>query len=185
MKKQLLTLTLLVAVAGSALGQGQVTLANNAGSLIRVNDAVAGAPAAIGSLSFQLFYGAPGTAEGSLVAVGPVVGTSTVLAGRIANTVIDIPTAVVPAGTAAAFQIWAWDSSFASYDLAFAGSALVGKSALFSGNTSGAAVPPPLPVSLAGLYPGFAVSAEIIPEPSTFALAGLGLAGLLLFRRRK
>ena len=30
---------------------------------------------------------------------------------------------------------------------------------------------------------GFAVSA--VPEPSTFALAGLGLAGLLIFRRRK
>jgi hypothetical protein len=25
----------------------------------------------------------------------------------------------------------------------------------------------------------------VIPEPSTFALAGLGLASLLLFRRRK
>lgn len=30
---------------------------------------------------------------------------------------------------------------------------------------------------------GFAVTA--VPEPSTFALAGLGLAGLLIFRRRK
>jgi len=34
--------------------------------------------------------------------------------------------------------------------------------------------------------PGFSVSAVApIPEPSTFALAGLGLAGLLIFRRRK
>lgn len=182
MKKQLVTLAVLVALTGSAFGQGQVTLANNAGSLIRVDDAVAGAPAAIGSLSFQLFYGAAGTPEGSLVAVGPVVGTSAVLAGRIANTVIDIPLAP---GSAATFQIWAWDSSYASYNLAFAGNALVGKSALFNANTSGSAEPPPVPVSLAGLYPGFAVSADIIPEPSTFALAGLGLAGLLLFRRRK
>lgn len=185
MKKQVLTLAALVAFAGSAFGQGQVTLANNASSLIRVNDAVAGAPAAIGSLSFQLYYGPAGTPEGSLVAVGPVVGTSTVLAGRIANTVIDIPTAVVPAGSAATFQIWAWDSSYASYALAFAGNALVGKSALFTANTSPNIAPPPTPTSLAGLYPGFAVSAEVIPEPSTFALAGLGLAGLLLFRRRK
>ena len=30
---------------------------------------------------------------------------------------------------------------------------------------------------------GFAVT--LVPEPSTFALAGLGLAGLLIFRRRK
>jgi hypothetical protein len=34
--------------------------------------------------------------------------------------------------------------------------------------------------------PGFSVfNAVAVPEPSTFALAGLGLASLLIFRRRK
>ncbi|MEY4388044.1 MAG: motif, partial [Verrucomicrobiota bacterium] len=36
-----------------------------------------------------------------------------------------------------------------------------------------------------GAWTSFAVSAVApVPEPSTFALAGLGLAGLLIFRRR-
>lgn len=34
-------------------------------------------------------------------------------------------------------------------------------------------------------YAPFTVGGAVIPEPSTFALAGLGLAGLLIFRRRK
>lgn len=38
----------------------------------------------------------------------------------------------------------------------------------------------------AGNMQGFQVfSTTVVPEPSTFALAGLGLAGLLIFRRRK
>lgn len=35
------------------------------------------------------------------------------------------------------------------------------------------------------LIPGFAMGYYLVPEPSTFALAGLGAAALLIFRRRK
>jgi len=180
MKKQLLTLVATLVFAGSAFGQGQVQMANNASSLIM--NGLTGQAVAIGSISFQLYYGPAGTPEASLVALPPIAGTSAVLAGRIANTVIDVPQAVVGPGAAATFQIWAWQSSFASYALAAQGGGLVGKSALFNANTSPAIQPPPTPTSLAGLYPGFAVT---VPEPSTFALAGLGAAALLLFRRRK
>jgi len=182
MKKQLMTFAATVAFAGSVFGQGQVTLANNATSLVRIDDAVTGNAVPVGSISFQLYFGAAGTPAGSLVAVGPIVGTSAVAAGRIASTVIDIPTAIVPAGGTATFQIWGWTSSFASYAAAASGGGLVGKSQTFNGTTSVGGPPPPLPTTLAGLYPGFAVT---IPEPSTFVLAGLGVASLLLFRRRK
>lgn len=37
----------------------------------------------------------------------------------------------------------------------------------------------------AGLQPFQVFTTTAVPEPSTFALAGLGLAGLLIFRRRK
>ncbi len=40
-----------------------------------------------------------------------------------------------------------------------------------------------IPPDTGSAMPGFAVIG--VPEPSTFALAGLGLAGLLIFRRRK
>jgi hypothetical protein len=183
MKKQLMMLVATVAFAGSVFGQSQVLLANNATSLVRINDAVTGAAVPVGSISFQLYFGPAGTPQGSLVPVGPIVGTSTVAAGRILNTVIDIPTGVVPAGGAATFQIWAWTSSFPSYAAATAGGGMTGRSILFNANSSVAGPPPPAPNSLAGLYPGFMVTA--IPEPSTFVLAGLGVASLLLFRRRK
>jgi len=44
-----------------------------------------------------------------------------------------------------------------------------------------ARVDPAFPLEIGAFAPGFA----LIPEPSTFALTGLGLAGLLIFRRRK
>jgi hypothetical protein len=182
MKKQLMTLAAMLAFVGSVFGQGQVTMGNNAGSLIRIGIPYdpAATPVAIGTMSFQLYYGVAGTPEGNLLALSTIAGTSTVIAGRIANTVIDVPLAP---GSAATFQIWAWQNTFTSYALAAAGGGLVGKSALFNATTSGAGPPPPLPTALAGTYPGFGVAA--VPEPSMLVLAGLGVASLLLFRRRK
>lgn len=184
MKKQLMTLAATLVFAGSVFGQGQVTLGNNASSLITVQST--GQPVAIGSTSFQLYYGPAGTPAANLVAATPIAGTSAALAGRIANTAIDIPTTGpngVAHGATGTFQIWAWQSSFASYALAAAGGGLVGKSGTFNAATSGDISPPPVPTPLAGLYPGFAIAP--VPEPSTFALAGLGAAALLLFRRLK
>jgi len=169
----------LAVCAGSLFGQGQVTMGNNANSLVTI---VGIGPVPIGSMFFQLYYGPAGTPAASLLPLTPIAGTSPVLPGRIANTVIDIPTISVPYGGAATFQIWAWSSSFASYDLALSGHGLVGKSILFNANTSQDIQPPPIPTALAGLYPGIFI---VLPEPSTFVMAGLGVASLLLFRRRK
>lgn len=59
---------------------------------------------------------------------------------------------------------------------------IVGQSAVFS-ITPVAPDAATIPTLADTTYAGFTVA--IIPEPSTFALAGLGLAGLLIFRRRK
>jgi len=53
-----------------------------------------------------------------------------------------------------------------------------GASQLFTVNVTAS----PTPVN-STVFPGFTVG--LVPEPSTFALAGLGAAALLLFRRRK
>jgi hypothetical protein len=55
---------------------------------------------------------------------------------------------------------------------------LAGASALYQATPGVVANPPPI----AQISPGLAVS--IVPEPTTFALAGLGAAALLIFRRR-
>jgi len=175
--KFLFVIIAVVTIASNAFGQGQVTLANNAATLVRYPS---GNPAPVGSLLFQLYFGPAGTPQESLVPVGPVVPTSVVAAGRIANTVIDIPTAVVPAGGAATFHVRAWSSSFASYNAAAAGGGLVGISFPFNANTSPNIIPPPLPTSLAGLF-----TISFVPEPSTFILVGLGIVSLLFFRRRR
>jgi len=43
-------------------------------------------------------------------------------------------------------------------------------------------VPPGIPVSINPAFPGLTI--DLIPEPSSMALAGLGTVSLLLFRRR-
>jgi len=176
--KVLIVAIAVVALANHVLGQGQVVLANNATTLVW--DPF-GNPVPVGSVLFQLYFAAGvNQPAASLSPVGPIVGTSTIAAGRVANTVIDIPTAVVPAGGAATFQVWTWSSSFASYNAAALGGGLIGKSITFNATTSVGGPPPPLPVSLAGLWPGIG-----IPEPSTIVLAGMGVVSLLFFRRRK
>ncbi len=177
MKKQVLTILAVISLAGSAFAQGTVTMGNNASSLVRYNDAISGTAVAVGSLTFQLYAGPD---AGSLVAQLPTGGTSALAAGRMAN--VNVILSNIAPGATGTFQIWAWDSAYATYEEALPVS-WTGKSVTFTAATGGVGEPPSLPTALAGLYPGFAVS--IVPEPSTIALAGLGLAGLLLFRRRK
>ena len=67
----------------------------------------------------------------------------------------------------------------------FAAGQLTGESGVFTMTT--VALDNPTPPTFDGSgFTGFTVgSAAVVPEPSTFALAGLGLASLLIFRRRK
>ena len=65
--------------------------------------------------------------------------------------------------------------------LGVAGLIAAGKGGAFTVNNIGGSVntPPNMPGQSFNLY------IQSIPEPSTFALAGLGAAALLIFRRRK
>lgn len=88
---------------------------------------------------------------------------------------------------AATLQMRVWDNTggVTSYDAAVARGYGYGKSSLFNVSGIGGDLnPPPL---LDGLR-SFNITGQggvIIPEPSSFALAGLGAAALLIFRRRK
>lgn len=74
-------------------------------------------------------------------------------------------------------QAWYNGGSYATFDAAAAAGKNVGRSVLFTSNTTA----PPTPATTTE-FPSFTV--WVIPEPGTLALSGLGLAALFLLRRR-
>jgi hypothetical protein len=89
------------------------------------------------------------------------------------------PYTVAGASTTGYFQIEAWTGNFSTLAAATAGGAFTATSAVFQSPVAIAPTPAP---GLSGMP---AIVLTNIPEPGTFALAGLGAAALLIFRRRK
>jgi hypothetical protein len=139
----------------------------------------------------QLFGGAAGTVEGSLVALGEPVNFRTgTAAGYIAANTVTIPG--VGFGASAVVQMRAWSANggatWAAASAAADANALVhiGKSALLNVTMPASAVDPNVP-GLVGLT-SFEIKSVggtvIVPEPSTMALCLLGAAALLIRRRK-
>jgi len=186
MKKLILT-GLLVGVVASAFAQGQVTLRNIFNSDTSPTAAVNGlffldtgsGAVPITSDFNAVFYG--GANAGSLNQLASFVGAGAAgdnAAGPgtfFSSTIATVPG--VPSGTGT-FKVEAWLGSALSYAAASGA-----KGTLTWVNPVGnpAASPPDVPPDLTGM--GAVVL--VIPEPSTFALAGLGAAAVLIFRRRK
>jgi hypothetical protein len=78
-------------------------------------------------------------------------------------------------------NIFAWEGNYATYAAAVAANAYVLTTGAFA-NASGGGIN--APVSLTGM-PDAQFAVQATPEPGTMALAGLGIAGLLAFRRKK
>ena len=141
--------------------------------------------------SAQLFFAnGTGQPEGALQALAGSVTTfrtSAALAGTIAPSFQSLPG--VPVGGSATLQLRVWNNlggtltSWAQAEPLWGfGTIVAGKSLVFditglTDNTS------PAPAEMTG-FRSFNVYSTV-PEPSTFVLAGLGAAGLLIFRRRK
>lgn len=86
-------------------------------------------------------------------------------------------------GTAVNLIVKVWDNSVASYDAAKAGfDKGYGQSAVFS-YTQPDPVLLPSDTYMTG-FAGFSITQNVIPEPSTVALAALGVAGLVFLRRK-
>ena len=130
-------------------------------------------------MTFELLSGPDAS---SLAPLFPTAPTSAIQAGRIANTVYFIPWA--PNGQNAFFQIRAWDSAIASWNDALIAGALIGQTIIFQSVTSlqNPGDPPPIPITLAGKYPGFAF---LVPEPSSATLMVLGAIAFLAIARAK
>lgn len=110
------------------------------------------------------------TATGNALPAGLVIGGTVTVPG-------------VAAGSVATFQIRAWDNTGGA---TWATATTRGASALIQSGPLGGIGPsgPVLNPQTTG-WQSFSLAQAVVPEPSTFALAGLGAAALLIFRRRK
>jgi len=207
MKKLMVTIALVAAVS-LAYGQGTVQFSN--GAFYKISTETTGnsaslAPAAdtAGLFSYGLFYGI-GESTSLTLLTSQFGVNSTVNTGLIASpadnatplNVVGIPGTT--GGEADVYlQVAGWSASYGSNWQAAEtgapnGNGYFGETPVILGPALGAAVSGPGAViwqlssgSNPNLFHAFTMFTGIIPEPSTMALAGLGIASLLIFRRRK
>jgi hypothetical protein len=212
MKKVLLTLTL-VGFAASVLAQGTITYLNNGSgfkapvygpevgntALRKTGNTTAGIPtgtqvytgALLAGSGFVAQYWA---AQGNNMAESALIGATTLntfrtgtAAGFLAVTTATFQGIADAYASGGTVQLRAWDNSSGQYNTWDAariawnqGLIAAGMSELFNiPSFGGQTVTAPNPVGITSFNIYF------IPEPTTFALAGLGAAALMIFRRRK
>jgi len=190
MKKVLVAAILGLAATASVKAQGQIILYNYAQPSTKIvygqNSGGTLGNGITGSWTIGLYD----VAGNSVTAVntfftgdsgrGTLVGSGLTLETETATLISGYPgqygptTVTTPFSGTGTFVIVAYNG--ATYET----SSIRGHSTAFTANS---AVSPALPIDIGSVASSFAVVGPI-PEPSTFALAGLGLAGLLIFRRR-
>ena len=183
MKKLILATLMAGLVPMIALAQGTVNFQSASANAIVVTAIGPNVPVGAGYIA-ALYGGSLGSLEAALNPLGataPVTaGTGLIIAGgtRVYN-------GVTP-GAQGTFQVRAWTASSGGDWIAAiqSGVGFAGKTPLFNNPTGDpTASPPGTPAFLSGWTAPLLVTP--IPEPSTIALAGLGLASLLVIRRRK
>lgn len=200
--KKIIAILSIVTTATMAFAQGQVSFANVSTALISTNGGSATGPAGgpIASFYYALFYSTSATTIGTMTQLGSI-GTNTVTAGRFtggSGSALAPVLAGVNIGANVNIILAGWS---ANLGLTYAGAALAaanngalntaqnayfGVSTLANMVAGGGATPIPTVMgTTAAQIPGFSLTLVPIPEPGTMALAALGGASLLLFRRKK
>jgi len=180
MKKLTVTMTMLAGtlVGLTAFAQGTVNFANVGVGLNQPIFASDGTTKLTTGFTVELMAGTSATTLGSVATTGFLASAP----GYFAGGTVAIPT--VGLGGTASIQVRVWSTASGSYAAALAANVVntYGASSIFSVVTGGGGTPANPPASLLGLT---SFHLNVIPEPSSFALAGLGAAALLVFRRRK
>jgi len=200
--KKYLSILAVMALAASAFAQGTILLQNSATTTVKLGANPTDPTAANLALPgfVQLYWAPAGTAytpyagdPAAFLAANSAwkfagVPKTLVAPGRFNGGAIEI-TGIAAGGPVEAAVV-AWQGNFASFDAAVAANSAVGASArvTFASTGNPTTTPPGTAASLVNAgFAGLTVSpaTSVIPEPSSLALAGLGAAALLIFRRRK
>jgi hypothetical protein len=192
--KKIAAILCLSALTTGAFAQGIVNFSNLAASPVNVKDPTTGQTAAMaGSGTATFYFGLLlGNAASGPFTFSGVYATNSTAAGRFVENGVQIP-GWAP-GTTKFYEIAGWEknlgATFNSAWLTQAPAGLFGISGVGSGtaggtDSTGASFPTlPLFGGTSGIQSGFTL-ASAVPEPTSMALAGLGAAALLIFRRRK
>ena len=201
MKKVILTMALTAMCVG-AFAQGKVTFVNDSLHTYMFGSAVLAADAGLAgqltpitplpsgvSLRADLYAG---TSSGSLFLYSTTtLSTSTPGRQNTLNVTLNDPDGVgaavgLPGGTPAFFQVQIRDSNFATAALSQAGNSYYGFSSIFNVTPSSSiafnSIVNPTFSTWAQGNP--AITVQIAPEPTSMALAGIGAAAMVIFRRR-
>ncbi len=211
MKRILLETLLASALVSSALAQGQITFSASGAQSIRYSPdglvsfpVAAGNPAIVGtwgSLNIALYgapLGTPLSLAGGLpdltgawkMQLSPVL-QQLVVPGVMTGKIVQMPASVLDAGGNLQLTVVGWTGSAPDFMsaaaaagpsvLAWTGDPASG-GALSWSSGSGSATTPYVITKSANAFNGLVFAP--IPEPSAFALAGLGAAALLILRHR-
>jgi hypothetical protein len=190
--KKLAAILCLSAMATGAFAQGVVIFNNSPATLVSSQNPGQTATAisgAAGSFFFGLLTSATG-APGSFTFANLYATNSGAAAGRFIGGTVGVTGWA--AGTTMSYEVAGWTSALGTtfnpawlttHPGGFFGTSVVG-SGVAGGTTAGGQSFPTLPLfGGTGIGTGFVLTG--VPEPSSMALAGLGAAALLIFRRRK
>jgi hypothetical protein len=183
MNKILLSIALGVASSAAVVAQGLFSFTSAAGDRPTINgldgEPVGGANYLVEVLVLDAGSGEfaggllrnTATGQVDFQPISPLAGATSI--GLFSGGTIEVP--FVAPGAEATLLVRAWDvTTGADY-----ASAVIKGETSFNMELGGPAPTPPNPIL--PHYQGI----QLVPEPSTYALAALGLGGLLFFRRKK
>jgi len=189
--KKLILSTVAAVAAVAAQGQGVVSLASGGAGSCIVSNSVTGATSKItaGGYTFGLYVA---STLGGLSSATPVATFNNAGFAGIISGVSSFTVQSLSAGTTYFDEVKAWSNDGASSYEAFIANPGANTAGISAAGVGAVGTITPVAVGSTSPAPNvFTSSSSIpvlitpVPEPSTIALAGLGVAGLVAFRRRK